>query len=119
MHAGPGRYHGWIDYANFAYRAPFAHTNVWNIGRASQLTFTVGGATYKHTMKVDTVTPVSTTTTQFSGAASNDDPTYTWTITGTVSYEHVIVQHPLHRRQQGLQRDRHRRHRARRLGVRG
>lgn len=90
VHAWPGRHHGWIDYANFAYRAPFAHTNVWNIGRASQLTFTVGGATYKHTMKVDTVTPVSTTTTQFSGAGFwNDDPTYTWTITGTVSYEHV------------------------------
>ena len=90
VHAGPGRHHGWIDYANFTYRAPFAHTNVWNIGRAKQLTFTVGGASYKHTMKVDTVTPVSTTTTQFSGAGFwNDDPTYTWTITGTVSYEHV------------------------------
>ena len=33
---------------------------------------------------------MSTTATQFSGTGNwNDDPTYTWTITGTVSYEHV------------------------------
>ena len=91
VQGGPGRYHGWIDYANFMYRAPFAHTNVWNIGGASQLTFTVGGAAYQHTMKVDTVTPVSTTATAFSGTGTwNDDPThYTWTVTGTVKLNAV------------------------------
>jgi hypothetical protein len=90
VQAGHGRHHGWIDYANFMYRAPFAHTNVWNIGGASQLTFTAGGTTYQHTMQVDTVTPVSTTATSFSGTGKwNDDPTYTWTVTGAVSYEHV------------------------------
>jgi hypothetical protein len=88
--AGHGRYHGWIDYANFKYRAPFAHTNVWNIGKASELTFTVGGATYKHTMKVDTVTPVSTIKTQFSGTGKFlGTEAYTWTINGTVSYDQV------------------------------
>jgi hypothetical protein len=88
--AGHGRYHGWIDYANFMYRAPFAHTNVWNIGRASQLTFTVGSAAYNHAMKVSTVTPLSTTMTQFSGTGKySGTEAYTWTINGTVRYDHV------------------------------
>jgi len=88
---GHGRYHGWIDYANFMYRAPFAHTNVWNITGTHQLIFTVGGSSYAHTMYVAPVTPTSTTATSFSGTGKyNADPTYTWTITsGTVSYGNV------------------------------
>jgi len=87
---GHSRYHGWIDYANFMYKAPFAHTNVWNIGQASQLTFTVGSTAYNHAMKIDTVTPLSTTMTQFSGTGKYlGTEAYTWTINGTVSYDHV------------------------------
>ena len=89
--AGHGRYHGWIDYANFMYKAPFAHTNVWNIGGTHQLVFTVGTTTYAHTMQVAPVTPVSTTATTFSGTGTyNADPShYTWTVSGTVNKEHV------------------------------
>jgi hypothetical protein len=89
--AGPGRYHGWIDYANFMYKAPFAHTNVWNIGGKHQLVFTVGSSTYAHTMYVTSITPVSTTATSFSGTGTyNPDPAnYTWTVSGTVSYNRV------------------------------
>lgn len=88
---GPGRYHGWIDYANFMYRAPFAHTNVWNIGGTHQLVFTVGSSTYAHTMHVTSVTPTSTTATSFTGFGTyNPNATdYKWTISGTVSYNKV------------------------------
>jgi len=87
---GHSRHHGWIDYANFMYKAPFAHTNVWNIGKASGLTFTVGGTAYQHAMKVSTVTPSSTTMTQFSGTGKYlGTEAYTWTINGTVSYDTV------------------------------
>ena len=89
--AGHGRYHGWIDYANFMYKAPFAHTNVWNIGGTHPLVFTVGTSAYAHTMNVTTVTPVSTTATSFSGVGTyNPNPTdYKWTVSGTVNKEHV------------------------------
>ena len=91
--AVPGRGHhparGFIDYANFTY--PAAGTNVWNIGGTHQVTFTSGGTAYQHTMTVATVTPLSTHSTAFSGTGSyNTDPThYTWTVTGTVSWNVV------------------------------
>jgi hypothetical protein len=96
VQAGPGRHHGWIDYANFMYRAPFAHTNVWNILGNSHhgkhaLVFTVGSSTYAHTMYVTSVTPTSTTATSFSGTGFfNDDPVgYAWTVKGTVTEDQV------------------------------
>jgi len=90
--AGPGRYHGWVDYANFAYKVgPRVHTNVWNMGNANALTFTVGTTPYAHTMKVTTVTPLSTHSTQFTGTGYyNPDPVgYAWTISGTVNWNQV------------------------------
>lgn len=85
---GPGRYHGSIDYANFT--QPASHTNVWNISRANSLTFTLGGDTYTHTMKVTTLTPTSTHSTSFVGTGFyNADKTVTWTIKGTVSWNAV------------------------------
>jgi hypothetical protein len=91
VQAGHGRHHGWIDYANFMYKAPFAHTNVWNIGGTHPLVFTVGSSTYAHTMYVTSVTPVSTTATSFSGTGTyNADPShYTWKVSGTVNKANV------------------------------
>lgn len=86
--AGPGRYHGSVDYANFAYKvSPRVHTNVWNIGKASSLTFFLGTTPYAHTMKVATVTPLSTHSTQFTGTGSTTG--YTWKISGTVNWDKV------------------------------
>jgi hypothetical protein len=91
--AVPARGHqharGFIDYANFTY--PAVGTNVWNIGGTHQLTFTSGGTAYQHTMTVSTVTPLSTHSTAFTGTGSyNTDPThYTWTVSGTVSWNVV------------------------------
>lgn len=85
---GYGQYHGWINYTNFTY--PAAHTNVWNIGGTHALVFTVGSSQYTHTMNVTTVTPTSTHSTTFSGTGSyTTDPSYTWTVTGTVNWNKV------------------------------
>ncbi len=83
--AGWGRYHGQIDYANFMYRA--YGTNVWNVMGKHTLVFAdKSGTQYAHTMKVTSVTPVSTVKTTFTGTGTyNADPLhYTWKITGTV-----------------------------------
>jgi hypothetical protein len=83
--AGPGRHHGQIDYANFMYRA--FGTNVWNIMGKHALVFAgSSGTQYAHTMKVTSITPVSTVKTTFLGTGSyNADPKhYAWTVTGTV-----------------------------------
>lgn len=79
-----GHHHGWINYANF--NAPAFHTNVWNVMRTHQLVFTVGTSTYQHTMKVTTITPLSTHATQFSGTGHFTAPPFNeWTISGTVN----------------------------------
>ncbi len=86
--AGPGRYHGSIDYANFTVAAP--HTHVWNIGNANTLTFAAGSSIYKHKMTVATVTPLSTHATRFSGTGSyTANSAVTWTIKGTVNWNAV------------------------------
>ncbi len=78
-------HHGSIDYANFTY--PAANTNVWNISGTHGLVF---AGTYAHTMTVTTVTPLSTHSTRFSGTGTyNTDSSYTWTVTGTVSWNAV------------------------------
>ena len=73
--------HGWIDYTNFTY--PAANTNVWNISGTHTLVF---AGTYTHTMTVTNITPLSTDATSFSGTGYyNTDPSYTWTVSGTVN----------------------------------
>jgi len=80
-----GRYHGWIDYTNFTY--PAGQTNVWNISGTHALVF---AGTYAHTMTVTTVTPLSASATRFSGTGTyNADPSYTWTISGTVRWNAI------------------------------
>lgn len=75
-----GRYHGSVEYTNFTY--PAGHTNVWNISGTHALVF---AGTYAHTMKVTTITPLSTNATRFSGTGTyNADPSYTWKVNGTV-----------------------------------
>lgn len=86
--AGPGRYHGSIDYANFMVAAP--RTHVWNIGNANTLTFAAGSSIYKHKMTVATVTPLSTHATRFSGTGSYiANSAVKWTIKGTVNWNAV------------------------------
>ncbi len=83
-----GRYHGWIDYANFDY--PAFGTHVWNVKGMHQLVFTVGTSTYTHTMMVTTITPLSTHSTQFFGTGYyNTDKSYTWTVSGMVSWDAI------------------------------
>jgi len=81
--ARPG-HHGWIDYTNFTY--PAADTNVWNIGGTHALVF---AGTYTHSMTVTTVTPLSTHATRFSGTGTYSDPSYTWTVSGTVNWNRI------------------------------
>ena len=74
---------GTIAYTNFEYFA--LGTGVWNVGGTYPLVVTLGG-NFPHTMTIDTVTPISTTATKFSGSGYYDpDPSYTWTVTGLVS----------------------------------
>ncbi len=84
VRTGPGHNHGFFNYTNFT--SPEVGTNVWNIGGASQLNFTLGSTTYAHTMKIITVTPLSTHSTSFSGTGYYDNQpiAYAWTIAGTV-----------------------------------
>jgi hypothetical protein len=83
--AGSSRYHGSVDYANFTQRA--FGTNVWNIRGTHQLVF---AGSYAHTMKVTTVTPLSTHETKFLGTGTyNADSRYLWTISGTVHWNKV------------------------------
>ncbi len=80
-----GRHHGSIDYTNFT--SPAGQTNVWNISGTHSLVF---AGTYAHTMTVTTVTPRSTSATRFSGTGTyNADPSYTWTVSGTVRWNTV------------------------------
>jgi len=74
---------GTVSYTNFDY--PLAGTGVWNVGGTYPLVVNLGGD-YTHTMTIDTVTPISTTSTKFSGTGFYvADPSYTWTVTGMVS----------------------------------
>lgn len=78
---------GTVMYTNFDY--PVAGTGVWNVGGTYPLVVTLGG-TYTHTMTVDTVTPISPTSTRFSGTGYyNPDPSYTWTVQGMVSGSNI------------------------------
>ena len=59
---------------------------MWNISGTHPLVF---AGTYAHTMTVTTVTPLSTHATRFSGTGTYSDPSYTWTVSGTVNWNAV------------------------------
>ena len=49
----------------------------------------VFAGTYTHSMTVTTVTPLSTHATRFSGTGTYSDPSYTWTVSGTVNWNRI------------------------------
>jgi hypothetical protein len=75
---------GTVAYTNFeAFFGP--GSGAWNVEGTYPLIVTLGG-NYPHTMTIDTVTPISTTATKFSGTGVYDlDSSYTWTVKGLVS----------------------------------
>lgn len=79
---------GTVTYTNF--EAPVSGSGVWNVGGTYSLTTALAGSPYVHTMTVDTVTPISTTATRFSGTGYYvADSSYTWTVTGVVSGSNI------------------------------
>ena len=80
---------GTVAYTNFDY--PAAGTGVWNVVDASVL---VVAGSVTHSMTIDSVTPISTTATKFSGTGSMDGSSCTWTVKGFVTgpdISYVIV----------------------------
>ena len=81
---------GTVSYTNFEY--PLAGTGVWSAAGTYPLIVNLGGD-FAHTMTIDTVTPVSSTATKFSGTGFYDaDPSYTWTVTGLISGTDISFQ---------------------------
>src|SRR5205814_4492030 len=76
---------GTANYTTFTYADP--GTNVWNISGTHNIVFTTPDtSTYSHTMNVTNLVALSNTSTSFSGTGTYDaDPSYTWTVTGTVA----------------------------------
>jgi hypothetical protein len=74
---------GTVNYTNFEFGA--AGTGVWNVGGTHALTTYLGASPYAHTMTINAIVPTSPTATTFSGTGFyNADPSYTWTVSGTV-----------------------------------
>jgi hypothetical protein len=72
---------GSVTYTNYEYPAP--GSGAW-LPVAGAYTLTFSGS-YVHTMTIDTVMVVSPTNVLFSGTGIyNPDPSYTWTITGSI-----------------------------------
>lgn len=85
---GNTSHHGRVNYTNFTSPAPDTH--VWNISKASSLTFTLGGNSYAHTIKTLDIKALSPVKTAFSGTGFyNADPSTTWTMTGRVYFDSV------------------------------
>lgn len=75
---------GTVNYTNFDYHE--AGSNVWDVRGTYPVTFNAGGTDYPHQVTIDSITPTSTTSYTFSGSGHYvTDPSYTWTVTGTVS----------------------------------
>lgn len=76
---------GTVDYSDFAYTTGTAGSGVWKLGNAD-VTFTDMTGSYVHNMTIDSVTPLSTTVSAFTGhgAYSAPPPAYTWNIAGNV-----------------------------------
>jgi len=73
---------GTVQYTNFDF--PAAGTGVWDVRGTYPLNVTFGGI-YPHVMTIDTIIPQSPTSTVFSGTGYYvPDPSYTWTVTGSV-----------------------------------
>jgi hypothetical protein len=83
---------GTVAYTNYEY--PAVGSGVWNVAGTYPLTFAAGG-TYPHSMTVSSVSPLTTSATSFSGTGFYvPDPSYTWTVTGSVhgsTIDFVIV----------------------------
>lgn len=76
---------GTVTYTNFEALAPGSGAWLPVVGTYA-LTTALGGAPYYHTMIVDTVTVVTPTNVLFSGTGFyNADPSYTWTVTGSIT----------------------------------
>jgi hypothetical protein len=75
---------GSVTYTNFEYPAPGSGAWLPDAGTYT-LTTTVDGLPYYHTMTIDTVNIITPTNVTFSGTGFyNADPSYTWTITGSI-----------------------------------
>ncbi len=75
---------GTVSYTNF--EMPATGTGVWSVFGTFPLTVSLGGTTFEHDVTIDTVTPISSTATKFSGTGSlASDPAVTWTIKGIVT----------------------------------
>lgn len=75
---------GSVTYTNFEYPAPGSGAWLPDAG-TYVLTTTVDGTPYYHTMTIDTVTVITPTNVTFSGTGFYDaDPSYTWTVTGSI-----------------------------------
>jgi len=74
---------GTVQYTNFDFPVP--GTGVWDVRGTYYLDVTFGGL-YRHVMTIDAIVPQSPTNTVFSGTGYYvPDPSYTWTVTGSVN----------------------------------
>jgi len=75
---------GSIYYTNFEAASP--GSGAWlPVAGTYALTTALGGTPYLHTMTIDTVSIISPTNVTFSGTGFyNADPSYTWTVTGSI-----------------------------------
>jgi hypothetical protein len=81
---GTGVDRGTVNYTNFEYAAP--GSGAWlPVAGTYALTTALGGSPYAHTMVIDIVTINSPADVSFSGTGFyNADPSYTWTVTGSI-----------------------------------
>ena len=75
---------GSITYTNYEYVAP--GSGAWlSVAGTYALTTFVDGSPSDHTMTIDTVNVISPTKATFAGTGFYDaDPSYTWTVTGSI-----------------------------------
>lgn len=74
---------GSVNYTNFTYADP--GSGVWAVNGQSSVVFEYAGVPYPHTMTVLSVDPTSNTSYTFTGSGYfNPNPSYTWTVTGSV-----------------------------------
>ena len=86
---------GSVTYTNFEYAAPGSGAWLPDAGTYTLTTF-VGGAPYHHSMTIDTVKVSTPTNVTFSGTGFYiADPSYTWTVTGSI-VDGVVAFHILY-----------------------
>ncbi len=74
---------GTIAYTNFDYAGP--GSGVWDVEGIYNLNTSLNGGVYGHEMNIDSVTPISTTASKFSGTGRYLGSACTWTVKGLVS----------------------------------